>query len=183
MVTHNAEDVERRLARLREEYAPVVETETVALEPPEFEPFAEAASDGYTGGGYAWVVREGPPERSASVPDVGETHPRVLLVVGRDDHGWVPAGGGREDGETYEEAAVREVHEETGIHCEILDCRRVEKTVFTCGGDEIHTLWVFFTAREAGGSIDVQETELNGAAWVHDLPRELHPSIEDDPFG
>ncbi|MFI5202821.1 MAG: NUDIX domain-containing protein [Candidatus Kapaibacterium sp.] len=31
---------------------------------------------------------------------------------------WVPPGGGLEDGETYEEAAVREVFEETGLRVE-----------------------------------------------------------------
>ncbi|WP_255150583.1 NUDIX domain-containing protein [Halorarius halobius] len=183
MVTHNAADVQRRLTRLRETYDPVVEESEVELDAEEFASFAEVASDGYTGGGYAWVVREEPPALSASMPDVDEEYPRVLLGLGRGADGWGPAGGGREDGETYEDAAVREVREETGVDCELVDCRRVENTVFHCEGDEIHTLWVFFTARELGGSIDVMESELNGAAWFHELPGGLHPSIEDDPFG
>jgi len=124
----------------------VVEHGTVELEPEEFDPFAEHAAEGYTGGGYAWVVREEPPPLSDSMPEVDEAYPRVLLTLGRGADGWGPAGGGREsealDGETptgnnretagerYEEAAVREVHEETGVESEIEGCRRVRRTTF-----------------------------------------------------
>ena len=37
-------------------------------------------------------------------------------------------------------------------------------------------------ARPTGGSIDVQESELNGAAWFHDLPADLHWSVEGHPW-
>jgi ADP-ribose pyrophosphatase YjhB (NUDIX family) len=185
MVSHNAENVQRRLARLRDAYDPVVEPSEERLDPDEFASFADVARDGYTGGGYAWVVREEPKALSESMPEVDEQYPRVLLGLGRGADGWGPAGGGREAGETYEDAAVREVREETGIHCAIRDCRRVENTTFVCeaSGDEIHTLWVFFVAAETGGSIDVLESELDGAAWFHELPATLHPAVADDPFG
>ncbi|WP_255196861.1 NUDIX domain-containing protein [Halorarius litoreus] len=187
MVTHNAADVERRLTRLCTEYDPTVDTERRTLDADEFADFADLARDGYTGGGYAWVVREEPPALSHSMPDpeeLDEQYPRVLLGLGRGNEGWGPAGGGRENGETYEDAAVREVTEETGVECEVLDCRHVDNVVFTCAetGDEIHTLWVTFLARAVGGSIDVMESELNGAAWFHELP-DLHPNLADDPFG
>lgn len=141
----------------------VVEHETVELDPEEFDPFAEHAAEGYTGGGYAWVVREEPPPLSDSMSEMDEAYPRVLLGLGRGADGWGPAGGGRKseapdaptssdgshetDGESYEEAAIREVREETGV-----------------------------------GSIDVRESELNGAAWFHDPPAELHRSVEDHPW-
>lgn len=189
MVTrHNDDDVRRRLDRLCEEYDPTVEAERDVLDPDDFDELARHAADGYTGGGYAWVVREQPKPLSETMPDpeeLDEQYPRVLLGLGRGDDGWGPTGGGREREETYEEAAVREVREETGVECEVVDCRRVRETVFERegGGDEIHTLWVFFVAREAGGSIDVLESELNGAAWFHDLPPTLHWAVEDRPFG
>jgi ADP-ribose pyrophosphatase YjhB (NUDIX family) len=181
---YNREEVDRRLSRLREAYDPVVEHESVAFAPGRFDAFAEEADEGYTGGGYAWVVREDPPPLSASMPDVDEAYPRVLLAFGRGDDGWGPAGGGRERGETYEDAAVREVREETGVECEIAGCRRVRRTTFERAEGEgvIHTLWAFFTAREIGGSIDVQESELNGAAWFHDPPADRHWSVEDHPW-
>lgn len=188
MVSHNAADVQRRLDRLTETYDPHVETDERPLPEDEFTEFATLARDGYTGGGYAWVVREVPKALSESMPDpdvLDEQYPRVLLGLGRGADGWGPAGGGREAGETYEEAAVREVREETGVECEVLGCRRVENVEFVCEatGDEIHTLWVTFVAEETGGSIDVMESELNGAAWFHELPETLHPNVADDPFG
>ena len=205
MPHYNREEVDRRLARIRDQYAPRFEHENVELTPEGFDRLAEQAASGYTGGGYAWVVREEPPPLSESMPEVDEAYPRVLLALGRDDDGWGPAGGGREDpasgspdsadepneadAETYEEAAVREVREETGVQCAIEDCRRVRRTTFEPAepvneNDEsvVYTLWVFFTAREVGGSIDVQESELNGAAWFHDLPADLHWSVEGDPW-
>ena len=191
MSHYNRDEVDRRLSRLGEAYDPALEHGTVELGEDSFDRLADAAAGGYTGGGYAWVVREEPPPLSESMPDVDEPYPRVLLTLGRDDSGWGPAGGGREGDETYEDAAVREVREETGVECEIDDCRRVRRTTFERSGDDgderteddvIHTLWVFFLARETGGSIDVQESELNGAAWFHDPPATLHWSVEDHPW-
>ena len=104
-------------------------------------------------------------------------------------------GGGREDGETFEETARREVEEETGIECEPTDCfllRRV--TVVPVAGDEesnvggadagfdpdrrVHLLYVFFDATYEGGSIAVQPGELDGAAWFADPPERLMPANE-----
>lgn len=195
----NREDVQRRLVRLRDAYDPTVAEEREVLEPGEFDEFAELARDGYTGGGYAWVVREEPLPTSETMPDPAEcdsAYPRVLLALGRGEGAWGTPGGGRESevpraslssgddretsGESYEEAAVREVQEETGVECEVVDCVHVRETTFECEGsnDTIHTLWVYFEARQTGGGIDVQETELDGAAWFHDLPEPLHDSVE-----
>jgi ADP-ribose pyrophosphatase YjhB (NUDIX family) len=184
-VTHyNREDVTRRLDRLREAYNPVVERRTETLAPEDFDAFAAHAVDGYTGGGYAWVVREEPRELSESMPDVDETYPRVLLGLGRGDDGWGPTGGGRAAGETYEEAAEREVREETGIECSVVDCRRVRRVSFhrEAASDVVHTLWVYFIARETGGGLDVQEAELHGAAWFHDLPADRHRFVTTYPW-
>ncbi|WP_183094412.1 NUDIX hydrolase [Nocardioides stalactiti] len=51
---------------------------------------------------------------------------RVLLLQGQDpahpgDLHWVSVGGAVDPGETHEEAAVRELHEETGIDREVAD--------------------------------------------------------------
>ena len=161
----------------------------------EFAEFLTHAREGYTRGGYAWVVRTDPDHsRSPCRTSTSRTRgccwrwavdPRVLLAMGRGADGWGPAGGGREDGESYEAAAEREVREETGVECEVVTCRRVRRATFRSEGAETaraHTLWVYFVARETGGSIDVQETELDGAAWFHDPPRGWHWAVEESPW-
>jgi 8-oxo-dGTP pyrophosphatase MutT (NUDIX family) len=53
---------------------------------------------------------------------VGPEH-RLLLLLAEDDAGgrqwWVTPGGGLEKGESFEEAAHRELHEETGLRVQI----------------------------------------------------------------
>lgn len=84
----------------------------------EFSESVALAEAGYMGGGYVLAVRE--PARAAplteSMPDdATQDHDRLLLAMGRGGDEWGPPGGGREAGDTYEEAAVREVREETGV--------------------------------------------------------------------
>ncbi|MCF7865095.1 MAG: NUDIX hydrolase [Candidatus Pacebacteria bacterium] len=43
-----------------------------------------------------------------------ETHGKLILVH-HPKHGWMPAGGGIDDEESYEEAIIREVKEETNM--------------------------------------------------------------------
>lgn len=199
MTDLNEADVERRLARLRDEYDefPVDHREeTWTAE--KFEEAVELARDGYTGGGYVLAVRE--PDQAApltgSMPDdATQDGDRVLLAMTRGTNRWGPPGGGREDGETYEEAAVREVREETSVDVEITDVREATRW-YTAGEDSeelrssgnrtqsgdddrtVHTLFVVFDGRYEGGHVEVQPGELNGVAWFRELPANLHPFAE-----
>jgi 8-oxo-dGTP diphosphatase len=62
-----------------------------------------------------------PPERPTARVVLLDRHDRILLMKGRlpgGKHGpaaWFTVGGGVEPGETYLEAAAREIREETGI--------------------------------------------------------------------
>lgn len=180
----NESDVERRLVRLREDWGDFHlerRSETVHVE--RFERVLEVARDGYTGGGYVWVVRE--PEQTAppseSMPDDLVEERRVLLVLGRGADRWGPAGGGREAGETYEDAAVREVREETSVECSIADVGGAGRFVTECedGRDErIHALYVVFAGRYEDGTVSIQPGEIDGAAWFRELPARLHPLAE-----
>ncbi len=176
----NRESVERRTNRLLDDYGDLeVREEREVMATERFADLRDYARDGYLGGGYAWVVRE--PERapplSESMPDEIEAERRVLMILGRGASRWGLAGGGREAGETFEDAAVREVREETGVDCEITDCFLLRRrTVESEGsGDTVHLLSAFFDAAYTGGHVDVQPGELDGAAWFADPPARLHP--------
>lgn len=182
----NRETVERRLARLQEAWGTVeVERREEMWAPQQFDESLELARSGYTGGAYVCAVRE--PGQAAplteSMPD-GATQdaPRVLLGMGRNADQWGPPGGGREDGETYEEAAVREVREETGVDVELTGLSAALR--WTTTGEErddtVHTLFVTFEGCYVGGHVEIQPGELNGAAWFRELPANLHQFAE--PF-
>jgi len=126
----NREPVTRRKERLLAAYGDV-RVQGVDDEVPDaaFPGVRARCRDGYTGGGYAWVVRE-PGEAAPltdTMPDLDEQR-RVLVILGRGGSRW-GFPGGREDGERYEDAAVREVHEETGIDCTITGRFLLRETV------------------------------------------------------
>ena len=173
-------EIEHRLERLRERYPPFEFEEARH----ECDPEQWAGLDPeYVGGAYAWVVRRADeaPELTPSMPDdAAPDGDRVLMILGRGTNEWGLAGGGVEDDESYEQAAVREVEEETGIECSVGDpfaARRV-RWVEAAGDRERHSLHVFFDARYEGGEIRVQGGELNGAAWFEEPPARMHPANE-----
>jgi 8-oxo-dGTP pyrophosphatase MutT (NUDIX family) len=148
-----------------------------------FPDLRDLARDGYTGGSYVWVLRRpsAAPPTSDGLPAPEDGRPRVLMVLGRGSTRWGLPGGGRESGETCEEAAVREVREETGIDCSVTDpflvCRR---TTVSEGDHEarLHSLWTFFDGAYEGGHLSVQPGELNGAAWFAEPPARMQPENE-----
>jgi len=176
----NRETVERRRDRLLDEYGDArVHEEREVVDAETFGELLPLSRDGYTGGGYAWVVRR--PEQTAelteSKPDEVDEGAAVLMILGRGGDRWGLAGGGRESGETYEDAAVREVREETGVDCEVTDLFLLRHRVTVSAGDDerLHTLWVFFDAEYSGGHVEIQAGELNGAAWFETPPARLYP--------
>lgn len=182
----NQDEVERRLARLQAEYGAVdVAVRDEVWAPEDFADSVELAESGYLGGAHVFTIRE--PDQTAPLtesmpPGSGDSRRRVLLALGRGSDEWGPPGGGREAGETYEEAAVREVSEETGIDCAITDLVDALRwnTRSSAEDDDrvVHTLFVRFEARYVGGTIEVQPGELNGAAWFAELPERQHEVTE-----
>lgn len=181
----NRDEIARRKARLLDEYGGVaVEEETWEAPADLFPELVELAREGYVGGAYCWVVRR--PEQAA---DLSESMPeeaspeadRVLMILNRGSEAWGLPGGGQEGDETFEETAVREVREETGIECEPTDLFLVQHVVTVSEGDRderLHTLRVFFDARYVAGQVSIQPGELNGAAWFAEPPARMHPENE-----
>lgn len=181
----NEGEIDQRLDRLQQTYDEVtLEEELVELPPEQFRRAEGFSRDGYLGGAYVWVAR-----KAADAPPLGETMPtdaadhreRVLMILSRGSDRWGLPGGGRESGESFEAAAIREVNEETSVECSIVDCfhlRRVTTVPEERDGHELHTLQVFFDGVYEGGTIAIQGSELNGAAWFARPPTRILPANE-----
>jgi len=91
---------------------------------------------------------------------------------------WCLPGGKMEWQETFEEGAVREVKEETGIN--IMD--PVVVSVHNCKNEHAHFMTVGLVAHEWTGEASVMEPdEIVEWKWVdmHDLPQPMYfPSLE-----
>ena len=95
------------------------------------------------------------------------------LLIGRFDHKdptgtrllWSLPKGHIEAGETPEDAAIREVAEETGITSEIAKSLGVIDFWFMAGGKRIHKTVHHFLFREVGGTLQAQVSEVDEVGW------------------
>jgi len=95
------------------------------------------------------------------------------LLIGRIDHKdasrerllWSLPKGHIEVGETPEQAAIREVEEETGITSEITKSIGVIDFWFMAGGKRIHKTVHHFIFREVSGELTPQITEVDEVSW------------------
>ena len=95
------------------------------------------------------------------------------LLIGRIDHKdssgkrilWSLPKGHIEEGETPEQAALREVAEETGIESAIERSLGVIDFWFMAGGKRIHKTVHHYLFRETGGNLAPQESEVDEVGW------------------
>jgi ADP-ribose pyrophosphatase YjhB (NUDIX family) len=95
------------------------------------------------------------------------------LLIGRIDHKdssgqrilWSLPKGHIEEGETPEQAALREVAEETGIESAIERSLGVIDFWFMAGGKRIHKTVHHYLFRETGGKLAAQESEVDEVGW------------------
>ncbi|GAA0729333.1 NUDIX hydrolase [Clostridium malenominatum] len=90
---------------------------------------------------------------------------RILLQLRKDNKKWGLPGGSVEIGEKVEEAAVREVMEESGLHIEIDDLKlfgvfsgKRQHYVYP-NGDEVHNVVTIFIADKYSGELDLENDE------------------------
>jgi len=94
---------------------------------------------------------------------IGRTNRRGRLL-------WSLPKGHLEAGETLEEAAIREVAEETGITGDIIGSLGTIDFWFVVDGRRVHKTVHHYLMRAVGGELSDQDVEVTEVAWVP-LPR------------
>ncbi|MCA9877266.1 MAG: NUDIX domain-containing protein [Thermomicrobiales bacterium] len=97
---------------------------------------------------------------------------RVLLFAGTDEAGgrfWFPPGGGSEPGESAEETAQREIHEETGLTNLVIEGELGRRqAVVSWGGVSYDCRERWFVARVAPFGIDTSGFTAEERTSIHD---------------
>ena len=88
---------------------------------------------------------------------------------------WSMPKGHVEEGETTEQAAVREAHEETGIQSRVIVPLGVIDFWFVAEGRRIHKTVHHFILEATGGELSDEDIEVEEVAWVPlaELPTRL----------
>ena len=92
----------------------------------------------------------------------------VVLASRRTRRGqlaWGLAKGGIEDDETMEEAAIREVREETGLLAEIEESLGETRYFYVWEDVRIRKTVHFFLMRHTGGNVDDRDDEMEEIRW------------------
>lgn len=96
--------------------------------------------------------------------------PERAVLVGRTDRRgqreWVLPKGHVEPGETPEQAAVREVHEETGLSAQVIAFMGTVDYWFGGRGRRIHKTVHHFLLEAVGGALGTTDAEVAELAWV-----------------
>lgn len=116
------------------------------------------------------------------VIDTGTGGPRILLVHRPRYDDWSFPKGKLDPGETVEEAAVREVKEETGLACRIIRELATTRYVYrTRNKGRLKPKAVhYFLMERVSGDIHVPGEEVDRAAWFHVEKAVRKLSYEED---
>lgn len=106
-------------------------------------------------------------ERSAggAVVELREEGPYLAMIATRNRSRWGLPKGAALERETREEAAVREVEEETGLRAEVVEPLETIEYFFRAGDVLIHKFVDFFLMAYRGGELQPQLEEVDDAAW------------------
>ena len=108
---------------------------------------------------------------------------RILLQLRADNHCWGTCGGSIEPDERVEDAAKRELFEETGLTAETLTLFGVfsgpELHYVYPNGDEVSNIDIVFLCRSFTGELKPQAGEVEALRFfaVDEVPENLSPPI------
>jgi len=111
----------------------------------------------------------------------------VLLQKRKDDGSWADHGGSVEIGETVEEAAKRELFEETGLIANKLNYFNTysgKDMLYTYpNGDKVYFINTFWICEDFSGEIKIDENEVVELKWfsVNEMPKDV-PKTLVKPF-
>lgn len=106
----------------------------------------------------------------------------ILLIKRTDNNTWGIPGGSLELGETFEEAAVREAYEETGLRVENLKLFEVfsgkEGHHIYPNGDEVYNTVCIFETKKYSGEVKPDKYESKDVKFfdVANLPNDINPT-------
>lgn len=157
---------------LHERYGPFERVEkTWAHSIQRYEHLRTQFENDHLGGAGIWVMN-----------DDGE----ILLVRNEGDSGWADPGGKVEPGESFEEAAYREVREETGVVCQItgvLEVHRITNEVSEADVAPLIEAIVIFEGEFLEGELEPRAGEIADVAWFAEPPDTvLYPEVRTRPF-
>ena len=92
--------------------------------------------------------------------------PHVAMIATRGKTRWGLPKGAVSEQETPEQAAVREVFEETGLKAEIASKLETVEYYFRAGDTLIHKFVDFFLMRFLEGDLQPQLSEVDDVEWV-----------------
>jgi ADP-ribose pyrophosphatase YjhB (NUDIX family) len=128
-----------------------------------------ASKRGGARAGGRWLRRVDEFSAGGLVVDLAGDVPRGVLIGRTDRSGrllWSLPKGHIEEGETPEQAAVREVQEETGISGEIVAELGTIDFWFVAEGRRIHKTVRHYLLRAVGGELSDADVEVTAVAWV-----------------
>lgn len=113
---------------------------------------------------------------------------QVLLQLRSDNESWGLPGGTMELGESFEEAATREVYEETNLEIQnlkfITNFSGKDYHMVYPNGDEAYTVTALFESEEYEGelSADIKETQNLKFFDIDKLPQNISPPVKMKEF-